>query len=68
MIENEDIPITNDLVLVGGGHSHIILMMELSKKPIQGNRITLVSNEIDTPYSGMIPGFIRSLFVARKSY
>ena len=68
MIENEDIPITNDLVLVGGGHSHIILMMELSKKPIQGNRITLVSNEIDTPYSGMIPGFIEGVYSWRESH
>jgi len=68
MIEKEDIPITNDLVLVGGGHSHIVLMMELSKKPIQGNRITLVSNEIDTPYSGMIPGFIEGVYSWRESH
>ena len=68
MIEKEDIPITNDLVLVGGGHSHIMLMMELSKKPIQGNRITLVSNEIDTPYSGMIPGFIEGVYSWRESH
>ena len=58
MNDNEDIPIINDLVLIGGGHSNLSVIMELSKKPLKGNRITLISNEIDTPYSGMIPGFI----------
>ncbi len=68
MFKNQDIPINNDLVLIGGGHSHIMLMMELTKKPIQGNRITLISNEIDTPYSGMIPGFIEGIYTWRETH
>ena len=48
MFKQEEIPINNDLVLIGGGHSHIMLIMELSKRPIEGTRITLISNEIDT--------------------
>ena len=68
MFKQEEIQINNDLVLIGGGHSHIILMMELSKKPIQGNRITLISNEIDTPYSGMIPGFIEGIYNWRETH
>ena len=50
MFKQQEIPINNDLVLIGGGHSHIMLIMELSKSPIEGTRITLISNEIDTPY------------------
>ena len=68
MIQNEEIPITNDLVLIGGGHSHLSLIMQLSKKPLKGNRITLISNEIDTPYSGMIPGFIEGVYSWRDSH
>ncbi len=68
MFKQQEIPINNDLVLIGGGHSHIILMMELSKKPIQGNRITLISKEIDTPYSGMIPGFIEGIYTWRETH
>ncbi len=68
MINNEYIPIINDLVLIGGGHSHLSVIMELSKKPLKGNRITLISNEIDTPYSGMIPGFIEGIYSWRESH
>ena len=68
MFKKQEIPITNDLVLIGGGHSHIMLIMELSKKPIRGNRITLISNEIDTPYSGMIPGFIEGIYNWRETH
>ena len=68
MINKEEIPITNDLVLIGGGHSHLSVIMELSKKPLKGNRITLISNEIDTPYSGMIPGFIEGIYSWRESH
>ncbi len=68
MFKQQDTPINNDLVLIGGGHSHIMLMMDLSKKPIQGNRITLISNEIDIPYSGMIPGFIEGIYTWRETH
>ncbi len=68
MIKQEEIPINNDLVLIGGGHSHIMLIMELSKKPIRGNRITLISNEIDTPYSGMTPGYIEGIYTWRETH
>ncbi len=68
MFNQEEIPINNDLVLIGGGHSHIMLIMELSKKPIRGNRITLISNEIDTPYSGMTPGFIEGIYTWRETH
>ena len=68
MFKQQEIPINNDLVLIGGGHSHIMLMMELSKRPIEGTRITLISNEIDTPYSGMIPGFIEGMYTWRETH
>ncbi|MFK7730890.1 MAG: selenide, water dikinase SelD [Pseudomonadales bacterium] len=51
-------PIYQDLVLVGGGHSHALALRMLAMKPIEGLRITLISPQSYTPYSGMLPGLI----------
>jgi selenide,water dikinase len=47
-----------DLVLLGGGHTHVLLIKALAMRPIAGVRITLVSEKSLTPYSGMLPGFV----------
>ncbi|WP_028670244.1 selenide, water dikinase SelD [Saccharospirillum impatiens] len=47
-----------DLVLVGGGHTHALLIRQLAMKPIPGVRVTLVSDATLTPYSGMLPGLV----------
>lgn len=46
------------LLLVGGGHSHAVVLRKLALSPLSGARITLVSAAIHTPYSGMLPGMI----------
>lgn len=51
-------PILRDLVLVGGGHSHVVALRMLAMQPEPGLRITLICTDIDTPYSGMLPGYI----------
>lgn len=47
-----------DLVLIGGGHTHVLVIRALAKRPIPGVRLTLVSDKTLTPYSGMLPGYV----------
>lgn len=52
------VPIEQDLVLVGGGHAHVHVLKSFDRRPVPGVRLTLVTRDLDTPYSGMIPGLI----------
>ncbi len=46
------------LVLLGGGHSHVEVLRRFGTDPLTGTELVLVSPYPDSPYSGMLPGWI----------
>ena len=47
-----------DLVLIGGGHANIHVIKMLGMRPIPGVRVTLITKDLEMPYSGMIPAYV----------
>ncbi len=47
-----------DLVLVGGGHSHIKVLRQFALRPPARTRLTVILDSPFSVYSGMVPGLL----------
>ncbi|PIE07494.1 MAG: selenide, water dikinase SelD [Rhodobacterales bacterium] len=52
------LPLTRDLVLIGGGHAHALVLRMWAMQPLAGTRLTLINPAPTAPYSGMLPGHV----------
>lgn len=52
------VPLTRDLVLVGGGHAHALVLRSWGMKPLPGVRVTVINPGPTAPYTGMLPGHV----------
>ena len=59
---------TQDLVMVGGGHSHALALRMLAMKPEPGLRLTLVSPDSLAAYSGMLPGLVAGHYQLEETH
>ena len=55
---NPQIPLTRDVVLIGGGHTHALVLRKWGMSPLPGARLTVINPGPTAPYSGMLPGSV----------
>jgi selenide, water dikinase len=52
------LPSVADIVLIGGGHTHALVLKRWGMKPLAGARLTLINPSPTAPYTGMLPGHV----------
>jgi len=57
-MQSNDWPLVRDLVLIGGGHAHALVLRMWGMKPQAGVRVSVINPGPVAPYTGMLPGHI----------
>ena len=65
---NRDAQVSTDILLLGGGHAHVHVITALAKRPLPGVRVTLITRDLETPYSGMLPGVVAGLYAPEEAH
>ena len=58
MTPDPSLPLTRDVVLIGGGHTHALVLRRWGMAPVPGARLTLIEPGATAAYSGMLPGHV----------
>jgi selenide, water dikinase len=64
MMQRQAGPVTTDIVLLGAGHAHVQVIREFGMNPVPGVRVTVITDRLQAPYSGMLPGCIAGDYTA----
>lgn len=59
------------LLLVGGGHAHLFVLEALRRAPAEVRHrvdVTLITRDLHTPYSGMLPGLVAGHYRTRECH
>lgn len=59
------LPLTQDILLIGGGHAHALVLRMWGMKPLAGARLTVVNPGPVAPYTGMLPGAVAGHYAKR---
>ena len=59
--------VPGDLVLLGASHAHLEVLRRLARHRLPGVRVTLITRERYTTYSGMLPGVSSGLYRAEEA-
>jgi len=57
-MDPSSVPLVRDLVLVGGGHAHALVLRMWGMNPLPGVRLTVINPGPVAPYTGMLPGHV----------
>lgn len=57
-----------ELLLVGGGHAHVHTIKMFGMNPLDGVQVTLITRDVETPYSGMLPGYVAGYYTREECH